>query len=53
MNLKEAIQLLKKARIDSPETDAFLLAEHFCGIPKSAAKLNLDREEHTSELQSR
>jgi len=44
MNLKEAIELLKNAGVDSPEKDALLLAEHFCGISPVLAKLSPEKD---------
>ena len=44
MKLKEAVELLKKSGVDSPDTDAFLLAEHFCGISHATAKFSLEKD---------
>lgn len=44
MKLRSAIELLEKAGVDSPDTDAFILAEHFCGISKSSAKFSLEKD---------
>ena len=44
MKLKDAIDLLKNAGIDTHDTDVFLLAEHFCGIPQATARFSLDKD---------
>ncbi len=50
MKLKEAIDLLEKAGVDSPDTDVFLLAEHFCGISQATAKFSLDKDITSSDF---